>query len=115
VRDPAWDGIVEWHDGHKAFTTGPAVWRPSADGKRLECFGLGAVDGKKRNERICSVPITWPAPAAAPTDAVTEGVQNLSVADSAPAPAAAAPETTAVDEKKEAVAAANGSATATTA
>ena len=56
VPDPAWEGIVEWDNGHKSFPTGPHVWRETDEGKRVECIGIGCVDGKDRSERICSMP-----------------------------------------------------------
>ncbi|PKS07326.1 hypothetical protein jhhlp_005928 [Lomentospora prolificans] len=53
--DPAWDGIVEWADGHNSFPTGPHVWREIDDGKKMECIGIGSKGGKQREERICVV------------------------------------------------------------
>ncbi|KEZ40503.1 hypothetical protein SAPIO_CDS8399 [Scedosporium apiospermum] len=53
--DPAWDGIVEWAKGHSSFPTGPHVWREIDDGKKMECIGVGQVNGKQREERICIV------------------------------------------------------------
>ncbi|TDZ33229.1 SEC14 cytosolic factor [Colletotrichum spinosum] len=86
--DPAWDGVVQWADGHSCFKSRPAFWRVTDDGSRVECFGIGSVDGKEQNELICSVPRTWPpaqtekANGAAPEVAngvVTEGTQTESV------------------------------------
>jgi hypothetical protein len=46
---------VEWDNGHKSFPTGPHIWRDTDDG-RVECIGVGSIDGKERRERICSMP-----------------------------------------------------------
>ncbi|KAM0325938.1 hypothetical protein ACHAQA_007243 [Verticillium albo-atrum] len=91
VNDPAWEGTLEWRAGHTGFQSGPMVWRDSADGTRVECVGLGAVDGKLRDEVICSVAKTWPAADDAPRENgvavappvadVVEGVEGLSVTD----------------------------------
>ncbi|KAF9873101.1 sec14 cytosolic factor [Colletotrichum karsti] len=86
--DPAWDGVVKWENGHSAFTGRPAVWRVTEDGTRVECFGIGSVNGKEQNELIASVPRTWPPAKAEKTNgsateavtekdaAVTEGTQT---------------------------------------
>ncbi|OLN97444.1 SEC14 cytosolic factor 1 [Colletotrichum chlorophyti] len=81
--DPAWDGVVKWENGHSSFKARPAVWRETEDGTRLECYGLGSVDGKELNELICSVPKTWPPkPAAEPTPAATPRTKEGSVTES---------------------------------
>ncbi|KAF6823284.1 sec14 cytosolic factor [Colletotrichum plurivorum] len=88
--DPAWEGVVRWENGHSSFKSRPAIWRVTEDGTRVECFGIGSVNGKEQKELICSVPKTWPPAqpaqtngaaetAAAPADkdgAVTEGTQT---------------------------------------
>lgn len=56
--DPAWEGVVEWEGGKKGFPTGPHIWR-DLDGDRMECVGVGQVDGKLREERICTVKKTY--------------------------------------------------------
>jgi hypothetical protein len=57
--DPGWEGHVEWANGHDHFPSGPMVWRTIDDGTRLECIGIGRVDGKERNEKICTVTRTY--------------------------------------------------------
>ncbi|ROT43013.1 Sec14 cytosolic factor [Sodiomyces alkalinus F11] len=103
VNDPSWEGVLEWANGYTAFPNGPMVWRPTADGKKLECIGIGSENGKKRDVPICSLLRTWPASEndAAPAKAneaaeagaeaeeeeeeeektaeLTDGVQGLSV------------------------------------
>ncbi|KAI8243160.1 hypothetical protein K4K57_009862 [Colletotrichum sp. SAR 10_99] len=99
--DPAWEGVVRWENGHKAFTGRPAVWRETTDGTRVECFGIGCVNGKEQEELIASVPRTWPpaktngvaveTTTTVPVDekdgAVTEGTQTEPVKITEPAAA----------------------------
>jgi hypothetical protein len=80
VVDPAWEGIIEWENGFTSFPVGPMVWRDTEDGNRRECIGLGRVEGKDRNVRICTVPKTW-SPPAEPVETKLEDVD-----DSAPPP-----------------------------
>lgn len=112
ISDPTWEGNLEWDNGYTGFTSGPMVWRPSEDGKRLECIALGSENGKKRNLRVCSVRRTWPsadngtAPEKADqaaeekaaeekTAELTDGVQGLSASEKAAA------DSQVVDEKEK--------------
>jgi hypothetical protein len=64
LADPAWEGIVRWENGYSSFPSGPMVWREIEDGARLECIGIGRIQGKERQERICTIPKTWSPPVA---------------------------------------------------
>ncbi|KAJ0161076.1 SEC14 cytosolic factor [Colletotrichum tanaceti] len=83
--DPAWEGTVRWENGHSAFKSRPAVWRENEDGTRVECVGIGSVNGVEQKELICSVPKAWPskmsAPAAEPTPAATPVTKEGSVTE----------------------------------
>ncbi|WYZ46129.1 hypothetical protein EsH8_IX_000354 [Colletotrichum jinshuiense] len=83
--DPAWEGIVQWENGHSSFKSRPALWRETEDGARLECVGIGSVAGKEQEEVICSVAKTWPpkasAAAAEPTPAATPATKEGSVTE----------------------------------
>jgi hypothetical protein len=58
--DPAIRKAITWEEGYDAFPEGPMYWRPIQDGKRLECVGVGRVDGKDRWVRICTIPRAHP-------------------------------------------------------
>ncbi|GKT61772.1 sec14 cytosolic factor [Colletotrichum tofieldiae] len=83
--DPAWEGVVQWENGHSSFKSRPAVWRETEDGTRVECIGIGSVNGVEQKELICSVPKTWPpkasTPAAEPTPAATPATKEGSVTE----------------------------------
>ncbi|GKT45181.1 secondary metabolism regulator LAE1 [Colletotrichum spaethianum] len=83
--DPAWEGVVQWENGHSSFKSRPAVWRETEDGTRVECIGIGSVNGVEQKELICSVPKTWPpkpsAPTAEPTPAATPATKEGSVTE----------------------------------
>ncbi|KZL87466.1 cral trio domain-containing protein [Colletotrichum incanum] len=83
--DPAWEGVVQWENGHSSFKSRPAVWRETEDGTRVECIGIGSINGVEQKELICSVPKTWPpktsTPAAEPTPAATPATKEGSVTE----------------------------------
>lgn len=56
--DPAWEGVVEWVGAKKGFPSGPHVWR-DMDEERMECVGVGQVDGVLKEERLCTVKKTY--------------------------------------------------------
>lgn len=65
IPDPAWEGIVQWENGHSQFPSGPLLWEEIDGGKRLACIGWGRKDGKDRHETICTIPHNFVIPAVA--------------------------------------------------
>lgn len=59
VPDPAWEGLIEWENGHKTFPSGPLIWENNEDGTRLVCVGLGMTGGQQRRERIATIAKTF--------------------------------------------------------
>ncbi|CAH0054864.1 unnamed protein product [Clonostachys solani] len=77
VADPHWDGVITWEDGFNSFPGGPLLWEDSEDGKSMTCYGLGVKDGKKRKEKICTLPKTYEAPAPKPaTNGVSKEIEE---------------------------------------
>lgn len=63
IPDPAWEGVVQWENGHQHFPTGPLVWEDvEGDSDRIACVTLGSKDGELRRERVCTIPRTWTPP-----------------------------------------------------
>ena len=81
--DPYIKERVKWENGLKDFPEGPKYWRPTADGKRMECVAVGSEGGKQRMlsvgtvERVCRVA----EKKTTNGDALAEGVKGLSVND----------------------------------
>lgn len=59
--DPNWEGVVTWENGYSSFPSGPLLWEEIENGTRMACNALGTKDGVQLNDRICTVPKTWPA------------------------------------------------------
>lgn len=65
--DPAWEGIVQWENGHTGFPTGPLLWEDVDGGERMACISYGRVDGKDRRETICTIPKRFVIPTEEPS------------------------------------------------
>ncbi|KAK2067073.1 hypothetical protein P8C59_000839 [Phyllachora maydis] len=58
---PALRDRIAWEPGHAAFPKGPLYWRELDGGTRLECVAVGSVDKVRRMERVCTIPVIFPA------------------------------------------------------
>lgn len=63
-EEPAWDDeilkICQWRNGHTTFPLGPLYWRPTADGKQLECVAVGSKGDTPRDEIVCVIDKAFP-------------------------------------------------------
>lgn len=80
ISDPAWEGSVQWDNGHTSFPSGPLLWEDEEGGERIACFAYGTKDGKTRHERICSVPKTYIPPVTEEPEAQAVQPQAAAVA-----------------------------------
>ncbi|KAK4224065.1 SEC14 cytosolic factor [Podospora fimiseda] len=76
--DPNILRAVKWENGHTSFPEGPVRWRPIEGGKRLECVALGYKNGVKREERVGTIAVAFPAePAPGPPVLETAVVNGM--------------------------------------
>ena len=71
VNDPAWQGVVDWQNGHQGFPTGPLFWEDIDGGERMQCVSLTNHGDQRNREVVCTMPKTWPPRAAGATTTTT--------------------------------------------
>lgn len=84
IPDPSWEGVVQWEDGFNQFPTGPLLWETIDEGKRLACVAYGSENGKPREQRVCTIPKTWPAINAEANGKTPTGGTEKIISDTTP-------------------------------